>query len=129
MSVPSAWRQTPAATSAAEPLLDPPDVRSRSCGLKVMPNAGLTLPAAYSSRLVLQNRSAPAARRAATTAASCSAGGGTATVDALVVTSPAMSMLSLTATGMPCNGPDAARSGAPTTWMTAFSRSQLPSRS
>ena len=80
--------QTPAATSAAEPLLDPPEVRSRSCGLKVMPYAGLTLPAAYSSRLVLQNRSAPAARRrgdhgrvAARPAAA------PPTVDALVVTS------------------------------------------
>ena len=67
VSVPSAKSQTPAATSAAEPLLEPPDVRLASSGLKVMPYAGLTLPAAYSSRFVLQRSSAPAVRRRATT--------------------------------------------------------------
>src|SRR5436853_4995081 len=98
VSVPSACAQTPAATSAAEPLLEPPDVRLGSRGLAVIPYAGLTLPAAYSSRFVLQRMSAPAARRRATTDASPSAGGGTPTVDAFVVTTPRTSMLSLTAT-------------------------------
>ena len=37
VSVPSAKSQTPAATSAAEPLLEPPEVRLRSCGLYVIP--------------------------------------------------------------------------------------------
>ena len=37
VSVPSAWSHTPAATSAAEPLLDPPDVRLSSRGLNVIP--------------------------------------------------------------------------------------------
>ena len=37
VSVPSAWSQTPAATSAADPLLDPPEVRVGSSGLNVIP--------------------------------------------------------------------------------------------
>src|SRR5262249_38936464 len=101
VSVPSAYSQTPAATSAAEPVLDPPDVRAGSRGLNVIPNAGLTLPAAYSSRFVLQRRSAPAARRQVTTSASVAAGGGVPTVEAFVVTTPSTSMLSLTATATP----------------------------
>ena len=88
VSVPSAKSQTPAATSAAEPLLDPPAVRLSSRGLKVIPYAALTLPAAYSSRFVLHRSSAPAARSRETTVASRSAGGGTPTVEAFVVTTP-----------------------------------------
>ena len=37
VSVPRAKSQTPAATSAAEPLLEPPDVRLGSSGLNVIP--------------------------------------------------------------------------------------------
>src|SRR3954469_15825187 len=110
----------PAATSAAEPELEPPDVRLGARGLYVIPYAGLTLPAAYSSRFVLQSRSAPAARRRLTTVASRAAGGGTATVDAFVVTASATSMLSLTATATPCNGPVAARSPGASSVITAF---------
>src|SRR5437762_6677613 len=109
VSVPRAWSHTPAATSAAEPDDEPPDVRPGLWGLNVMPYVGFTLPAAYSSRLVLQKRSAPAARSLLTTSASPRAGGGTATVEAFVVTRPRMSMLSLTATGTPWNGPASAR--------------------
>ena len=66
-SVPIASSHTPAPTSAAEPPLEPPEVRSGSRGFRVMPNAGATLPAECSSRLVLQNSSAEAARNRATT--------------------------------------------------------------
>ena len=37
LSVPTARSQTPAPTSAAEPLDEPPAVRPGSCGLNVMP--------------------------------------------------------------------------------------------
>src|SRR5919197_2927746 len=109
VSVPSARSHTPAATSAAEALLEPPEVRLSSRGLNVIPYAGLTLPAAYSSRFVLQRSSAPASRRRATTGASSAAGGGTPTVDAFVVTTPHTSMLSFTATGAPWSGPSTDR--------------------
>src|SRR5919198_2847728 len=109
VSVPSARSHTPAATGGAEPLLDPPEVRLSSRGLNVIPYAGLTLPAAYSSRFVLQRSSAPASRRRATTVASRAAGGGTPTVEAFVVTTPRTSMLSLIATATPCSGPSDAR--------------------
>ena len=122
VSVPSAKSQTPAATSAAEPLLEPPDVRLASSGLNVMPYAGLTLPAAYSRRFVLQRSSAPAVRRRATTARRAPAGGGTPTVDAFVVTTPRTSMLSLTATGTPCSGPSTLSSPGSSVVITALSR-------
>src|SRR3954452_21944570 len=103
VSVPRAWSHTPAPTRAADPDDDPPDVLPWFSGWSVMPYVGLTLPAAYSSRLVLQKSSAPAARSRPTTSASASAGDGTPTVEALLVTSPRMSMLSFTATGTPCS--------------------------
>src|SRR5919197_1207774 len=121
VSVPSARSHTPAATSAAEALLEPPEVRLSSRGLNVIPYAGLTLPAAYSSRFVLQRRSAPARRRRATTSASRSAGGGAPTVDAFVVTTPRTSTLSFTATGTPWSGPAAARPEGASVVITAFS--------
>ncbi len=55
-----------------------------------------------------------------TTVASRAAGGGTPTVDAFVVTTPATSMLSLTATATPCSGPVAARSPGGSSVITAF---------
>src|SRR5581483_4650275 len=109
-----------AGASAAEPELEPPDVRLGLRGLYVIPNAGLTLPAAYSSRFVLQSRSAAAARRLRTTDASRPAGGGVPTAEALVVTTPATSMLSLTATATPCSSPPAARSPGGSSVITAF---------
>ena len=75
----------------------------------------------------MQKTSPAAARTRATDSASAAAGGGTATVEAFVVTSPATSMLSFTAIGSPSSGPAAARSGASMTAMTAFSG--RPSRS
>jgi hypothetical protein len=74
----------------------------------------------------LQNTSAPAARSRRTSSASPAAGPGTPASEALVVTTPATSTLSLTATGASASGPDSARAGAAITEITAFSGS--PSR-
>ena len=64
--VPSAAGSMPAATAAAEPLDEPPGVRSRSQGLRV-PRGSL---AANSVVTVLPTMTAPASRSAATVAAS-----------------------------------------------------------
>src|SRR5436305_11325644 len=71
VSEPSATVASPAATAAALPPLDPPGTRSRSCGLRVGPNAefSVELPMANSSRLVLPTNTAPAAARRSTTVA------------------------------------------------------------
>src|SRR6266566_7324753 len=74
VSVPSASAHAPAATSAAEPPEDPPEVREGSRGLRVSPTSGWANPAAYSRHWVVANTSAPAARSRATTAASRAAG-------------------------------------------------------
>ena len=44
VSVPTAAWQSPAATAAAEPPLEPPAVRAVSHGLLVCPTLGLTAP-------------------------------------------------------------------------------------
>ena len=61
--------RSPAATAAAEPPLEPPGTRVRSCGLRVGPNAEFSVeePIANSSRLVLPTTTAPAARTRSTT--------------------------------------------------------------
>src|SRR5437764_1438874 len=64
--VPSPALIIPAATPAAEPLLDPPGVRRRSCGLRV-PRGSV---AANSVVTVLPRITAPASRNATTLAAS-----------------------------------------------------------
>src|SRR5215831_6997025 len=64
--VPSAALSIPAATAAAEPLLDPPGVRRKSCGLWV-PRGSV---AANSVVTVLPTMTAPASRSAATLAPS-----------------------------------------------------------
>ena len=64
--VPSAALIMPAATAAAEPLLDPPGVRRRSCGLRV-PRGSVE---ANSVVTVLPTMTAPASRSAATLAPS-----------------------------------------------------------
>ena len=64
--VPSAALTMPAATAAAEPLLEPPGVRARSHGLRVPRGSR----AANSVVTVLARMTAPASRRATTLAAS-----------------------------------------------------------
>src|SRR5579864_857434 len=72
VSVPSEARHSPAATAAADPPEDPPDTRSRSCGLRVGPNAEFSVdePIANSSMLALPTNTAPSARSFAITVAS-----------------------------------------------------------
>src|SRR5438477_3095537 len=43
VSVPGASATTPAATAAPDPPLDPPGMREGSCGLRQVPNHGLSL--------------------------------------------------------------------------------------
>src|SRR5215470_14542039 len=66
---PSAPRHMPQARAAAEPLLEPPGVRSRAHGLRVGGGSKL----AYCVVTVLPTNTAPASRRRRTTVASCRA--------------------------------------------------------
>src|SRR5262252_3649475 len=112
VSVPSASAHAPAATSAADPPEDPPEVRAGSLGLRVSPTSGWANPAAYSRHWLVTKTSAPAARSRATTAASARAGAQLLAGLPYLVGTPATSMLPLTATGRPASGPLAARCGA-----------------
>src|SRR5215813_8395783 len=101
VSVPSARSHTPAATSAADPPDEPPEVREGSRGLRVSPTSGWANPAAYSRHWVVAKTSAPAARSRATTAASRVAGSALLAGLPHRVGTPATSMMSLTATRRP----------------------------
>ena len=115
-STPIAAGTMPAATAAAEPPLDPPGVRSRSHGLRVTPQVtdSVNGHSPNSGIVVLPTTTAPPARRRRTTSASSAARAVNAPVPRLV-TSPARSISSLTATGTPSSGassPAALRSSA-----------------
>ena len=75
-SPPVASGTTPAATSAAEPPLEPPGVRDVSQGLRVMPVSGpWVMPFQPNSGVVvLQKNTAPASRRRATPGVSSALG-------------------------------------------------------
>src|SRR5579864_3032086 len=99
VSVPSDAAAIPAATTAAEPPLEPPGTRSRSHGLRVGIKAEFSVdePIANSSILVLPNRTAPASPSLLTTVASY---GGTNPLrmrDAQVVSMPAVQKMSFKA--------------------------------
>ena len=68
--------QSPAATAAALPPLEPPGLRSVSQGLRVIPKAGPSVSPmiASSGRLVLPITTAPAARSRRTSSPSARAG-------------------------------------------------------
>ena len=72
VSEPSAAKASSAATTAAEPPLEPPGMRVVSHGLRVWPNAefSVELPIANSSRLQRPKGIAPAARSLRITVAS-----------------------------------------------------------
>src|SRR6202521_4433855 len=92
----------PAATTAAEPPLDPPGDQSSAQGFRVVPNKMLDVnpSVANSGRLVLPTTMAPAARRRDGTNPSDVAGGASANkTDPCVVRIPATSSRSLTRTG------------------------------
>ena len=76
-SEPNAAPTRPAATAAAEPPLDPPGVCPSDHGLRVVPNASVSVNgcAVSSGTWVLPMTIAPAARSRRTTSASRSAGG------------------------------------------------------
>src|ERR1700729_1108960 len=107
VSVPIARSQTPAATSAADPPDEPPEVVAGSRGLRVSPTRGLAKPAANSRHCAVANTSAPAARRRPTRAASAAAGALLVAGLPHLVGSPSTAMMSLTATGRPDRGPAA----------------------
>ena len=112
VSVPIAKRVTPAATAAPLPDEEPPGDRLSAYGLRVSPPYALqpdversSRRLAHSLRLALPSTTIPASRSRATIGAS-SRGGGMSTnaSDPAVVARPAVSMLSFTSTGTPCNG-------------------------
>ena len=105
-SEPSAPATIPAATAAALPPLDPPVLRCGSHGLRVAPQVCDSVSwghRASSGMFVWPTTIAPAARRRRTTSQSAAAGSLTTPVPC-VVSSPATSMLSLTAIGTPSSG-------------------------
>src|SRR5216683_544829 len=95
--VPSAVLTMPAATPAAEPLLDPPGVRRRSCGLRV-PRGSVE---ANSVVTVFPTITAPASRSAATLAPSRSERKPANSGEPFSVGMSAVSMMSLMPIGMP----------------------------
>src|SRR6476661_6772581 len=107
VSEPSANGAKPAATAAADPPLEPPGTRVRSCGLRVGPNAEFSVdePIANSSRFVLPITTAPAARTRSTTVASYGGRHPSRMRDEHVVGIPRVHMLSFSASGTPASGP------------------------
>src|SRR5205814_4430629 len=98
--VPSAAGTMPQATAAAEPLLDPPGVRSRSHGLRV-PRGSV---AANSVVTTFPRITAPASRKAATLAASRPVRQPTNSGEPCPVGMSAVSMMSLMPSGIPSIG-------------------------
>ena len=94
-----------AATAVAGPPLEPPDVRCRSHGLRVIPPCAVSVngQAASSGVRVMPMTIAPAARSAATKAASSGSGSPCAFVPS-TLHSPATGVSSLTAIGTPRRG-------------------------
>ena len=97
-----------AAMAAALPPEEPPGVCSRFHGLNVAPKAGFSVSPFHPSSgvLVLPTTTQPAATSLDTSRESSAAGGSpTWAADPWVVTYPAASSRSLTASGMPARGP------------------------
>ena len=129
-SEPNAAPTSPAATAAAEPPLDPPGVCPSDHGLRVVPNASVSVNgcAVSSGTCVLPMTIAPAARSRRTTSASRSAGGLSWSTPS-PVTSPATSVSSLIATGTPSSGrwsPCLRRASA--CWASTRARSAMTTR-
>src|SRR5829696_6311033 len=107
VSVPSDTGASHAATAAADPPDDPPGMRPRSHGLRVVKYALFSVdePMANSSMFVLPIRTASAAFRRSTT---CASYGGTKfwrIFELHVVGTPRVQSTSLTATGTPARAP------------------------
>src|SRR5205085_301440 len=106
VSEPSAQGMMPAATAAPEPPLEPPVILVRSQGLYVGPIAETALvpPAASSCWFVFPRMMTPARRRAAMVGASFAATFPANAAEQALVSCPATSKRSLTATGTPAKG-------------------------
>ena len=106
-SVAIASGTSPAATATAEPPLDPPAARSARQALRVRPNRGAWVRHCWpnSGVVVLPTMMAPACFSRATATASVSGTWSLKISEPQVVRMPAVGTRSLTATGMPCNGP------------------------
>ena len=127
VSVPSAMRTQREATAAADPPEEPPVMRSEPNGLWAGPHAEIRLvvPNASSCMLHLPTTMAPALRKRVTTSASRSATFPRYASQQPVVSWPATSNRSFTATGTPASGPDgsraaSSRASSPKTWLKAF---------
>src|SRR5262245_53196123 len=98
---------SPAASAAASPPLDPPGVRSRFQGLRDTPKISLKLcqSAAMGGTLVLPRITAPDSRSRPTTVALRAGTWLTRVVDPAVVLTPSVSKVSLMVAGTPWNGP------------------------
>src|SRR5690242_8556138 len=107
-SVPTPIGANPAATAAAAPPLDPPQVRDRSHGLAVHPNSGASVKHLWpnSGVVVLPMRIAPAALSLATQGESAAGTLSASAKEPKVVRTPAVLTRSLTANGTPCSGPN-----------------------
>jgi hypothetical protein len=105
-SVPRAASASPAASAAAEPPLEPPARRPGATGFGTVPKCGFCdeIPYANSWRFVLPTVAYPAASSRATASAVRSGTRSANTIQPYVVTSPAVSNRSLTASGIPSAG-------------------------
>src|SRR5262245_26480880 len=98
---PRAPRHIKVETAAAEPLDEPPGVRSRFQGFRVTGGSKL----AYCVVTVLPRNTAPALRKFATTVASWRAILLAQSLEPAAVGQSNTSKMSLTPMGMPCSGP------------------------
>ena len=129
-SVPTLSGPRPAATAAAVPPDEPPGVRDRSQGLRVMPVSGeLVSPLQPNSGvLVLPSSTAPASRRRAVTGASTSQGWCGSTVrDPRRVGQPRVRIRSLIEVGTPSSRPVAVPARQRASLARALARAASPS--
>ena len=107
-SVPTASWPSPAATCAEAPPLEPPGVRSRFHGLRVIPVSALSVTPfhPYSGVQVLPSSTAPASRRRAVAgASSCHGPAGSTVFEPRSVGQPFASTRSLIEAGTPSTAP------------------------
>jgi hypothetical protein len=106
VSLPSVSGSSSAASTTADPPLEPPDTRSRAHGLRAEPIASFTevIPHANSCVCVLPTRIAPAARARRTASASRSGTCEANIAEPYAVRTPSVSNRSLAPNGMPSSG-------------------------
>ena len=119
----------PAARAADEPPLEPPGLRSRFHGLRVVPNTKFEVKPIQPNSGVFDFPMgiAPAARNRAVWTPSSDAGGASAkSFEPYVVLMPAQSARSLTRNGIPANGPCRVERAASSRASSARSATTLP---